>query len=93
MKEGVIVFFYVDDIVVMHPKEKTEVWRQFHIALTTTIEVKELGELSWFLGVEVIRNRETREMWLSQEGHIAQLAHKFHRDSTVEGHSTPYAQG
>lgn len=73
-----IVFFYVDDIVIMWSKGYESDWNEVHDALLARYQVKDMGELRWFLGVEVIRDRATRQMWLSQESYITIMANKFH---------------
>ena len=78
-KKGLIVFFFVDDIVMMFPKGKERLWEKTHDELLANYTVKDLGELKWFLGVEVIRDRTTREMWLTQASYISTIARKFLR--------------
>ena len=77
--KGLIVFFFVDDIVMMFPKGKERLWEKTHDELLANYTVKDLGELKWFLGVEVIRDRTTREMRLSQASYISTIARKFLR--------------
>lgn len=36
-----------------------------------------LGELEWFLGIRVLRDRQKRLLWLSQEAYIEKMANKF----------------
>ena len=39
--------------------------------------MKILGELEWFLGIHVIRDRARRLLWLSQEAYIDKIANQF----------------
>jgi hypothetical protein len=39
-------------------------------------EMRDLGELPWFLGIRVIRDREKRKLWLCQD--IRKIATTFH---------------
>ncbi|KJZ68595.1 hypothetical protein HIM_12015 [Hirsutella minnesotensis 3608] len=66
IREGVIVFS-VDDIVMMYHKDFTKQWKVVHEALMKEFNIKYLGELRWFLGIEVIRDRPNKLLWLSQE--------------------------
>ena len=62
--DGIIIFFYVDDIVVLvHPskiahKEAFERW------LINKYEMKSLGEIKWFLGIRVLRDPATQSISL-----------------------------
>src|SRR5438045_7752024 len=39
--------------------------------------LKELGELKWFLGMHIFRDRSKRSLWLSQNSYIEKVANKF----------------
>ena len=81
---SIIVFFYVDDIVFCHckrDKEKvegtiTELHKKFHLNV--------IGELKWFLGIHVLRDRRQRKIWLSQTAFIEKIANQYGIDT--EGH-------
>lgn len=76
-KGDLIVFFYVDDVVTMFPKSANAEWQEFHEALMKEYKVRDMGELKWFLGIEVIRDRKNRRMWLSQRSYFETMANKF----------------
>lgn len=59
---NVIVFFFVDDIVMMYPQHAAVEWKRIHNALIAAYKIKDLGELKWFLGIEVQRDRASRQM-------------------------------
>lgn len=61
----IIVFFYVDDIVLLARKEHRKELDQFKYNLTAKYEMRDLGELSWFLNIRIVRNREQRKVRLS----------------------------
>lgn len=46
-----IVFFYVDDICAIYTKKNQLKLLGFKNALIKKYEIKDLGELTWFLGV------------------------------------------
>jgi hypothetical protein len=83
-KNGVIIFFYVDDIVVCF-KEK-----QRKEALADMEQLKQRFQLTggdplrWFLGIEVLRDRPQRRLWLSQCAYLKKIA--------LLAESTPQAQ-
>ncbi|KAI8662376.1 Reverse transcriptase Ty1/copia-type domain-containing protein [Fusarium sp. Ph1] len=45
---NIIVFFFVDDIVMMYPKHAADEWEDIHKALMAAYKVKDLGELPRF---------------------------------------------
>jgi transposase InsO family protein len=92
LKGGVIVFFYVDDIVFCYRKRDTPIVEAIKKALTEKIELNFLGELKWFLGVHVLRDRQSKRLWLSQKAYIDKLATKFNIDVTEKFPTTPMTE-
>ncbi len=41
--------------------------------------MRELGELKWFLGIRVLRDRTTRKIWLCQDSYITKICTQFRR--------------
>lgn len=74
----IIIFFYVDDLVILYPKWAEEEYHEIHQSITSNYHVKDLGELAWFLGIQIIRDRENRKLWLSQESYVRSLLTKYH---------------
>lgn len=74
MLGGVIVFFYVDDIVFCYRKKDTEKATAAIDQLKATYRIKDLGELKWFLGIHVIRDRLAKSLWLSQKAYVDRIA-------------------
>src|SRR5271156_4827021 len=70
-------FFYVDDIVLLCRPEKLPQLRQLRTALMQKYEMRDLGELSWFLGIRVIRDRTQGKVWLCQDSYIKKIAATF----------------
>ena len=56
-KKGIICFFYVDDIVFTYKKDRADEVKKIVELLSETLTIKIVGELKWFLGLHVIRNR------------------------------------
>ena len=74
---NLIVFFYVDDIVVLvHPRNLT-FHAKFERQLLKIYDLRCLGDLRWFLGIRVIRRNPTGRIWLIQDSFINKLASKF----------------
>jgi hypothetical protein len=76
--EGITVFFYVDDIVLLCRPKILPQLRQLRAALIQKYEMRDLGELSWFLGIRVIRDRPKRKLWLCQDSYIKKIIATFH---------------
>jgi hypothetical protein len=76
--DGIIIFFYVDDIVLLCRPESLPQLYQLRTALMQRYEMRHLGELSWFLGIRVIRDRSQKKLWLCQDSYIKKIAATFH---------------
>lgn len=71
--DWLVVFFYVDDIVLLaRPKHRSRL-QEFIRKLREKYEMHDLGELKWFLGIRVIRDRARRKLWLSQAAYCENL--------------------
>ncbi len=64
--EGVtfLIGVYVDDIVIAG--ESSDRITEVKKALSEKFDVKDLGELNYFLGVQVIQDRTDGKVWLGQ---------------------------
>jgi hypothetical protein len=80
IRGGIICFFYVDDIVFAFRKQDTESTTQAISSLKKKFMMKELGELKWFLGMHIFRDRPKRSLWLSQCSYIEKMANEFIQD-------------
>ena len=88
IKNGIILFFYVDDIVLVYNKRN----HQAAMALMELVKQKYAltggGELQWFLGMSLHRDRKKRLIWLSQAAYfdkISKLATTLGPDKTPMG--------
>lgn len=77
LKDGIICFFFVDDIVFAFRKKDRDEVTQIVTSLKKTFTITEIGELKWFLGMHVIRDRSKRSLWISQLSYIEKVAHQF----------------
>jgi len=57
LKGGIVVFFYVDDIVFCYRKTDEKKAQEAIKELSKEYQMSTLGELKWFLGIYVLRNR------------------------------------
>lgn len=72
-RDGIICFFYVDDIVFAFKKEQSDKVKKIVASLSQTLTIEVIGELKWFLGLDIIRNRSKRTVWLSQKAYILKI--------------------
>lgn len=74
IKNGIILFFYVDDIVVAFRKHQEVEARSLIEQLRAKYKMTGGNNLQWFLGIEILRDREKRLIWLSQSSYIDKIA-------------------
>ncbi|XP_017191168.1 uncharacterized mitochondrial protein AtMg00810-like [Malus domestica] len=67
-----LLIIYVDDMVVTG--NDTEEMERLHVYLSTEFEMKDLGGLKYFLGIEVARSRDS--IYLSQRKYVLDLLSK-----------------
>jgi len=72
--DGIVVFFYVDDIVFAFPKRKTAHAQEMIELLKARYRLTGGADLQWFLGIEIVRDRSRRLIWLSQALYIDKIA-------------------
>jgi len=72
----VIMSLYVDDILLAsNNKGFLKVIKGW---LSSTFEMKDMGEAAYILGVQILRNRATKLLALSQETYIDKILERFH---------------
>ena len=77
VKDEVLTFFYVHDIVVARRTDQIDKVRLELDGLKETHSLTVGDDLQWFLGVEILCDRSRRLLWLSQTGYIAKLVHSL----------------
>jgi hypothetical protein len=75
----VIIFFYVDDIIMIcSPNEASHKrMAQIKASLCETYEMRDMGEISWFLKIRVLQDCKQKKLWLIQDTYMDNLASKF----------------
>ena len=69
--EGTIVATYVDDLLMLSHTKKA--MSKLKAQLDKEFKLKHLGAISFYLGMEISRNRDDRTMTITQKGYIAQM--------------------
>ena len=70
-----IIAVYVDDIL-LAGKDKRKM-NEIKQTLSSQFEVKDMGELHYFLGVKVIQNHEERSIWIGQPTYTSSIIEHF----------------
>lgn len=73
----IIVFFYVDDICILSRKEDSKEVDHFRSQLIKAYEFRMIGEIKWFLGIRVVRDRIQRKLWLCQDAYIDKIVSTY----------------
>jgi hypothetical protein len=77
IKGGIICFFFVDDIVFAFRKKDREEVGHITSSLKKIFTMKDIGELKWFLGMHIMRDRPKRHLWLSQLSYFEKITNEF----------------
>jgi hypothetical protein len=64
IKDGIICFYFVDDIVFAFKQHKREEVKTKIKSLKKAFIIKEIGDLKWFLGIYIICNQDQKSLWL-----------------------------
>jgi hypothetical protein len=85
------VFFFVDDIVLLHRPRYKDAADKFVTKVKARFDMKDLGELKWFLGIRVLRDRAARKLWLCQDAYIERIVHQYNikKDDHFKGSLFP----
>ena len=79
-KSVLILSLYVDDILItgnyMDSIVATKKW------LSSTFEIKDMGEAHFVLGIEIVRDRSKKLLGLSQETYIKKILERFHIENS-----------
>ena len=87
--DGITIFFYVDDIVLAFQQDRKAQALGLIKQLERRFKLSGGEELQWFLGIEVIRDRKQRLIWLSQSAYIDKIANLA---DTMQSDKTPMAR-
>ena len=55
--DGLLVIFYVDDILIFSPKNMKSRAADVVAKIAKHWELREMGEAKWFLGIRILRDR------------------------------------
>ncbi|KAI1676067.1 RVT-2 domain containing protein [Pyrenophora tritici-repentis] len=84
-----ILFLYVDDMLVIAQPEYTHLIKEFKLKLNSKYGIKDMGEATSFLNIRIQRNTRDKKLWLSQHGYIEKICTKYGIDDTGRTVMTP----
>ena len=90
MNDWLILFFYVDDIVVICQTKDLHKYHSFREQLQARYEMRDLGVLEWFLGIRIVRDRPKKKVWLCQDSYIEKIVSKLNLQH-IHNPATPIA--
>ena len=70
-----IVLVHVDDCTIVAKSKVLVEW--FKTEIAKFVDITDLGDLHWILGIEVRRIREDRRLFLSQNSYIDSILHRY----------------
>lgn len=76
----IMIFFYVDDILLMATKPHLTDLEELATNLANTYEIRRMKEFNQFLNIRIIRDRPNRRLYLSQDQYIDKLVTQFNQE-------------
>ena len=77
--ESVIIAVYVDDILIAGTSNKKIA--EVKAAIANRFEVKDMGELHYFLGVKIVRDSQAGTIWLGQPSYSENIVQDFNMEN------------
>jgi hypothetical protein len=71
------ILFYVDDVQVLYHKSDEALAQRIVNGIKAVYDLHPIGDVEWFLGVRVIRDRAAKKLWLVHDTYIKKIAKKF----------------
>ena len=84
-----IVFFYVDDIIFLYKESNRRYIEQLLTQLQERYQLRIMQRANWFLGIRILRNRATKQLWLCQDSYIDKITTRFHISKVRKALITP----
>ena len=80
---NLILFLYVDDLLVIAQPEYLQQVNEFKAAVHSKYGIKDLGEAISFLNIRILRDIKAKKLWICQDGYIDKLCVKFGIDQSM----------
>ncbi|KAI0997575.1 hypothetical protein K3495_g10612 [Podosphaera aphanis] len=86
---NMLIIFYVDDLILIYWPSDKLIADEFDLHLSSIFETTFLGEAKWFLGIQMIRDKKVKKLWLSQESYCSKIGVKFEITGREKYPATP----
>ena len=77
---GIYLLLYVDDMLIAS-KQKEEV-KKLKVELSTEFEIKDLGAVTKILGMQIISDRDSKILYLSQADYVKRVLTRFNMEDS-----------
>ena len=77
MNDRVIVLFYVDDINILYHPDYQEDFKTLERQLVQLYNLRQMGDIKWFLGIRVERLLADKQLYLVQDAFINKVCTEF----------------
>jgi hypothetical protein len=84
----IILLLYVDDMLIVG--QDASMIRKLKEELSKSFDMKDLGPAKQILGMQIVRDRKTKKLWLSQERYVERVLERFNMKE-AKPVSTPLA--
>jgi hypothetical protein len=75
--DRVILFFYVDDIIMLYHPDYQEEFQKLEQKLVKLYNLRQIGDVKWFLGIRVEHLLASRQLYLVQDAFINKVCTEF----------------
>jgi hypothetical protein len=87
-EDEIILFFYVDDIVMTYRVDKEEEIEVYVLRFKKMFEIRDMSALTYFLGMRIIQDNETGTIHLIQDAYMDKLIKKYEVDDELKKSET-----
>jgi hypothetical protein len=88
---GAYILVYVDDLLLMATSLK--LIEKLASLLGARYVMKELGDVEWFLGCRIVRDRKACKIWIVQDAYVSTVAERFSIEIGNKKRLTPMRSG
>lgn len=87
-----ILFVYVDDIVMAFHRLNAYLHKSFEKDMVGLYNIKAMGDLTWFLGIRIVRDRALHKTWLVQDAFIDKVCARFNIETVGKAADIPLTE-
>lgn len=87
-----ILFVYVNDIVIAFHRSNADHHGSFEKDLVELYNIKAMGDLAWFLGIRIVRDRALHKTWLVQDAFIDKVCAQFSIEAVGKAPDVPLTE-